>query len=336
MHSSISSFEGTEAAAAATHSMRRAVIALLAVVAGILASAELTARLEFDRISRIQRRMQNERSMAMTNLSHARSRQTVLLVGNSVVLEGIDFPALRQSLAPSVDTFRYVVELTTYYDWYYGLRRMFREGMRPTYVLIGFSAPHLNASTIRGDYAAYYLFDAAGVVDYTRAARLDLTAASSLLFAHYSSFYATRGEIRAFVMTRMFPEYGAALHNLGVKAAPQESDDEVARKAVDRLRALDELVRAYGSHLIVVIMPTNQFGESGLVAAGHATGTTVLCPLRRDRLRPDDYADGFHLNAHGRSSFTSALTEQLRTLLAAANSDDSPASLGHAAHTSLH
>jgi len=280
----------------------------------ILAGVEFVTRLGFDRISRLQRRIWEERRQAL-RISSNPGRPTILVAGNSLVEAAIDVPMLRQALGPSTDIHRYIVEQTTYFDWYYGLRRMFREGMRPAYVLIGFPASNLNSSAIRGDYSAYYLFDARGVIDYARAQRLDLTTSSSLLFAHYSSFYATRAEIRAFLMGKTFPAYGAALHNLTVRPAPPDTEEHVAWLATPRLRALDELTRGYGAKLIFVVIPTGQPGEQGIVTAGKNSGTAALLPLPTGTLNASDFADGFHLNARGRAIFTKALAGELETYL---------------------
>ena len=316
MPSSISSSDrGAVAARGVDRRAKRGAVLLLSALALTVASVELIARIGFDRLSRLQQRMQEERALAMQMSGHGSARPTMLVVGNSIAERGIDVRLLAEALSPRLRAGRYVVEGTTYFDWYYGLRRMFREGMRPSYVLMGFSAPHLNASQIRGDYSAYYLFDRSGVIEYARQAGLDLTTTSSLFFAHYSSFYAARSEIRAFLMNKMFPAYAAALHKMTVRPAPNETEEHIALAAAPRLQALRELSEEYGAQFLFAVIPTPQPGEDGLVAAGRMSRTTVLLPLRRRLVNASDFADDLHLNAAGRAMFTNALALALRNYL---------------------
>ena len=283
-------------------------------VAAVLLGAELVTRGGYDRVSRIQSRIREERA-ALSVLKEPLNKPSLLLVGNSIVLEGVDFPTFQQALSPRVQALRFVIEQTAYYDWYYGLRRLFAEGIRPTFVLIGFPAPHLNASYIRGDYSAHYLFDRAGIIDYARLSALGLTATSNLLFAHYSHFYGVRSELRGFLINKLFPSYSMDLHLLTMVRAEDDTDEHVAAVAQVRLEALDRLCRDNGAKLIFVIIPTGQAGENAMASAGRNAGTTVLMPVPRSNLNPTDFADGFHLGASGREIFTKALIEDLRRRL---------------------
>ena len=280
------------------------------VVAGVLAGSELVARAGYDRFSRIQSRTRQERA-ALSILKGPLNKPSLLMVGNSIMLEGVNFPEFQEALAPRVRSQRFIVEQTLYYDWYYGLKRLFAEGIRPTYLLIGFAAPHLNATYIRGDFSAHYLFDSAGIIDYSRLAALSLTETSNLLFAHYSGFYGVRSDIRAFLMYKLFPSYSADLYNLTLRRAEYDTDEHVAVVARGRLEALDTLCKVNGVKLIFVITPTGEPGENGIVAAGKSAGATVLMPVPRANLKPEDFADGFHLSASGRAIFTKALVEDL-------------------------
>src|SRR5208337_619075 len=81
----------------------------------------------------------------------------VVLIGNSLMLEGIDGPLLRAQLNPRYVPVPYFVLGTNYYDWFFGLRRLFAEGMRPEYIVIGLSPNQLASSDVRGDISARYL-----------------------------------------------------------------------------------------------------------------------------------------------------------------------------------
>ena len=89
-----------------------------------------------DRVSRIQRRTVEEYRLAQTIGADTCGRKHVLLVGNSLLDEDVRFDRVRDALADRWDARRFVIEQTFYYDWYYGLKRLFREGARPDVVIV--------------------------------------------------------------------------------------------------------------------------------------------------------------------------------------------------------
>ena len=56
----------------------------------------------------------------------------------------------------------YFVLATEYYDWLFGLKRLFAEGVRPRFVVLGLSPNQLASPRFHGDYSAQYLFEAIG------------------------------------------------------------------------------------------------------------------------------------------------------------------------------
>jgi hypothetical protein len=292
----------------------RWIFAALAGIATVLVGMEAATRLEFDKISKLQSRMHAERAKVASQLTKPSSKTTVLMVGNSLLLEGVDFDEFRSSLSVQAQAYRYIVTQTAYWDWFYGLRRLFSEGVRPTYLLLGMSPSQLARDSTRGDYSAFYLFDLRGVIDYSRQQHLDFTTASSLLFAHSSQFYAARSEIRATLIERFFPSYFEALHLVTTATAP-EDNGRLQAIVAERLVALDELCRANGVKLLFVVPPTDEESEPPAVAAGREAGVPVLLPVRRQTLTTNQFADGFHLNAGGRKIFTRALIDTMETIL---------------------
>src|SRR6266567_3933514 len=134
MHSSISSSEPIDRSlpvAKANFRPRHAIIAILASVACVMLSAELLSRFAFPRISQIESRITRDEHQIMAIASADRnSPPTVLLVGNSLLLRGLEYPRIRTELAPDAQVFRLVIENTEYLDWHYGLRHMFESGVR--------------------------------------------------------------------------------------------------------------------------------------------------------------------------------------------------------------
>jgi hypothetical protein len=279
----------------------------------------MVTRVGFDRVSKLQQRMRHERTALDLDFSRdlgGRSgRPSILLAGNSLLLEGVDFDELRHALSSRGRAYRYIVTQTVYFDWYYGLRRLFAEGVRPTYLLFGMSSSHLVRSSIRGDYSAYYLFDLPGLLEYSYRQHTDLTTASSLVFAHFSKLYSVRSEIRATLVEKLLPSYADALHTISSRANEPALGQPLESAAAQRLRELDQLCRSNGVRLIFILPPTDSISEHPILAAGRRAGVSVLLPLSRSALADDQFSDGFHLNQRGRAVFTRALIANLLPLL---------------------
>jgi len=68
----------------------------------------------------------------------------ILLVGNSLLNEGVDFPQFTADMPTKWRIKRLVIESTTYIEWYYGLGRIFRDGARPDLVCLMLSWEQLH------------------------------------------------------------------------------------------------------------------------------------------------------------------------------------------------
>jgi hypothetical protein len=313
MHSSISvsnSTPGHPVGAA------RAIWLLLLGCLLIAGAAEAVARLALDRVSKIQRRTALEYEAARSiGGDDSSGRRPLLVVGNSLLDEGVRFDRVHAALNERWDARRFVVEQTYYYDWYYGLRRLFREGSRPEVVAIMLSPLQWFRSDSRGDYSAQFLMSA---VDLPRAAHdlgLHPTQATNLVFAKASKFWGARTEIRNFVLGRAIPGLGALMNLSSVVDPHQLTDEEVEGVAKDRLDRLNEIVRANGAQLIVLVPPIMKTpdGSLGLVRAAQRAGIAALRPVVSGAYGQEMYRDaGFHLNPVGATAFTERLIPALQ------------------------
>src|ERR1700680_4171739 len=98
MPSSISNSERAALAntegAASRQSIQRATVSLILVITGIMLSAALSARFLFPRISHIQQRIvQDQRQVLAFRTPPRDAEPFILLVGNSLLLRGLDYPA---------------------------------------------------------------------------------------------------------------------------------------------------------------------------------------------------------------------------------------------------
>lgn len=235
-------------------------------------------------------------------------KQTILFLGNSLPLEGIDIPQLRTSLGHRAVCIPFFIEQTQYLDWYFGMRRLFEEGSKPDIVVVSMSIPHLMSSLIRGDYSSFYLFRTADFPEIKRDTHSNLTTMSGLLLAHYSLFYAGRTPLRNFLLNKIDPSYGNFLHGLSTRPAlytnPGAADDILTK----RLQELRELSNAEGVRFVFLLPPGFGPNESTLVVSGKQAGAQVIVPIDLNAFDRDKFRDGFHLNKAGSIIFTRQLS----------------------------
>lgn len=279
---------------------------------------EVAARVGLDRASRIQRRMVQEYREAR-GIGHDQVRgHHLLMVGNSLLDEGVQFDRLRAALEARFDARRFMVEQTVYYDWYYALRRLFREGARPDVVVVMLGTGHWLSPNIRGDYSAQYLMSGADLPLVARDLHLHPTQATGLLFAGVSKFWGARVEMRNFVLGRFMPDLGRLMtFTSAVDRRPLVTADiePVLRTRIARMR---EVTDRYGSALVVVVAPVldPNDGSTALVDAARAERVPVLNPVTSGSLSASLYRDGFHLNEEGAQLFTDRLIPALSGELA--------------------
>jgi hypothetical protein len=285
---------------------------LLVCTALILISIEGAARFGLERVSRIHRRIMQETAEARNHTQPSvNGRQTVLLLGNSLLLEGIDVD-LFNSLQSRYEAQRYTVEQTFYLDWFYAMRRLFRHGTRASMAVLCLNAPQFIAPSIRGDYSANVLFDMQDIWPASRDSDATLTKTSGYYLAHYSLFYAMRGELRSVLMFRIAPPVVAMWHQAVTRPGVIPPDDQMIPIMAARLRKLRELCASYGAEFVFLVPPDRQRGDIAMLRAGEQSGVRVLRPIPNISLPLDFYQeDGFHLNSKGATLFTTGTVNEL-------------------------
>lgn len=289
---------------------------LIALICTALAAVEIAARSVVPRISRVEGRAAGE----YAGIYHPPAqRPLVLFLGNSLLGEAIAFPDLRQSLVEHFDARRYFVDDTSYYDWYYGMRRIFAEGARPRTVVLMLSDLQLSMSRIRGDYSAYRLLRTADIPELARTLQLHPTEMAGLVVASQSAFYGLRGEIRKVLLGRLMPDLPRlmAMITKGRRGTPLDNATfyPIARDRLAKLRALCE---ANGAGLIMLVPPLlHEPGDEVLygdrvLRAARESGVEILRPFPQGYFLPEHFRDGFHLNDTGRAMYTSRLTAELK------------------------
>jgi hypothetical protein len=296
---------------------RRATIAAVALLLTVIFGAEMLSRYAFPRISQIERRIADDKREVMsTATTNPGSPPTVLLVGNSLLLRGLDYPRLRMEMAPDARVLRFAIENTEYLDWYYGLKHIFAAGVRPSTVVLCLNLGQTVSSKTLGDYSARHLFGVSELLPVAHEAGMNATRTSGLFLAHWSAFYSGRATIRNFILNKTAPGYTAALHALAdAPAPPPPWGDTTVSKARIRLNAIQQLCHEYGVELVLLIPPSLSRQNEMLASAAVLQHVNLDYPMPQGTLGPEFFADGAHLNPAGAALFTDALARCLRARL---------------------
>ena len=234
------------------------------------------------------------------------------LAGNSCLEYGVDLVQLQASLSSVVRIQRLMVLASTYEDWYYGLKKIFREGSRPQYVALMLSPMQLSLNFPTSELSAVYLYSGSDLGRVADDQHMSPTERATLYITHYSPFWGSREATRHWKQ-KTLPGYEAAM-KIQSQRLSQQHDFQLDPQ---RIQDLKLLCARYNTELILVIPPTGQpadtVGADQVHAAARAIGVSVLQPLPNTSVDSTYYQDdGYHLNAKGSRLFTSLLVGALR------------------------
>jgi hypothetical protein len=291
--------------------LRPWIFVLLGLIAAFYAATELAAMGFLKWLSKTDQRVREERAAA---IHPAAGDPELLLVGNSLLEFGVDVPELTRALAGVYRPQRFMMEASSYLDWYYGLSRLFREEARPRVVVLMLSGRQLLGPSVAGDDFAHYLMDWRDVLHVAGEIGADHTQMTNLLAARISPFYGTRTHIRNRLLTAILPSFGEMTAHLHGPRADLVESEETRMLMLGRVARLDELCRQNGARLMVVVLPTNEEhdGSSLLQLAGQAAQVEVHVPADYGHYDLSDFRDGFHMSESGSKKFTAVLAAQLR------------------------
>ncbi len=294
------------------------IVALLAGLALILLGLEASSPFILTRLSKTERRVETEMKAAYTlQPVTADGRPTVLLAGNSLLLEDVQLDRLKDNLAPSFEVSRLGIEQTHYLDWYFGLRRLLQQGARPSVIVLSLATDQLASRFTLGESFAHRQMSARDFPLTVRKANLDRTTASTYFFAHWSQWLADKGFIRQDALILMVPNFRYLAGRIADHGPHVDDPQLLLRMAEERLGELHELERTYGVRIVLLVPPELHPDHSQEVQElGAKASVPVLVPSPPGEMPRDLYRDGFHLNRHGAEFFTARLTEQLRAELA--------------------
>jgi hypothetical protein len=296
-------------------SARTGIAALLTGLALILLGLELSSPLILNRLSRIERRVENETQAAHTLRPFTPDgRPTVLLVGNSLLLEGVQADALRDNLSAKYAVSRLAIEQTHYLDWYFGLRRLLEEGSRPSVIILTLATDQLASRFTLGESFAHRQMSALDFPLAVREAKLDKTTASTYFFAHWSNWLADKGFIRQDVLILLMPNFRALAGRIADHGPHVYEPTVLLGMAKQRLPELHDLAQTYGVKIVLLVPPTlHQDYSQEVQVLGDKVGVPVWVLSPPGEFPRDLFLDGFHLNLRGSEIFTTRLANRIRT-----------------------
>jgi len=242
----------------------------------------------------------------------------VLLVGNSLLEAGVEVAALDTALRPEHRAVRFAISSTTYYDWYFGLRRLMNAGSRPETVVLCLEPRHLLYDFIRDEIFARYNMQLRDIFRVSRTVGLSPTETSELFFANVSEFWSLRKEVRKNLLGRLMPSFPAlAAMITRTTAPPRPVVSALSTTGAQRMVAVRQEVESHGVRFVMALVPPIQNQEAEVLRKlGVDNDVVVITPVTDAVLQPSDYGpDKYHLSAQGRDKYTAALARDLRRVL---------------------
>jgi hypothetical protein len=287
---------------------------LLAGLALLYLVLELSSPLILSRLSRTEQRVDMELRAAKTlGPTVTDGRPTMLLAGNSLLLQDVQIDALKEQLSNQYSVSRVGIEQTHYLDWYFGLRRLLQEGSRPNLVVLSLATDQLSSPFTLDESFARRQMAARDLPLVIREKDLDRTTASTYFFAHWSNWLGDKGFIRQCVMILLVPNFRGLGARIADHGAHISDPVRLLNAAKGRLAQLHELSDRYQVRIVLLIPPALHEDHSREVQElGAQAGIPVWVPVQPGGFSRDYFSDGFHLNAHGAEIFTGRLLQQIR------------------------
>ncbi|MEZ2346224.1 hypothetical protein [Terriglobus sp. RCC_193] len=227
-------------------------------------------------------------------------RPTVLLVGNSLILEAVDMDALRTQMRSQYDVHRLVLESTGYPDWSLILPSLFQQGARPSYVVLTISPAQMSSHVPVFMETTHYLLTPHEVLELSRRDHGGASAYVMHFLEYVSPYWGTRSSAQV-AFKDAIPGYRSILFATGTEMlGPQQFDPE-------RMRELAAVCKQYNVKLMYLALPANDpngdQNAAQIQQAAAANSVPYLRPMADSDFHGDDYTDFIHLSAQGKAKF---------------------------------
>jgi hypothetical protein len=260
-----------------------------------------------------------ERALAVR---HRGGYTQVVVLGNSLVYEGLSEASLQETMGDRVLIETAGVPGSTYFDWEYGLRALLARGSQPDVVVFGISPSQFLRTPAVTALPVSELWRSEEVYSYYRDWHPNPTIVADLLLEHYSTFFAMRDTFRIYGRKQIYGypsmvrEWGPG----GVNTNPAPSPGSMLEATfVKRIAGLQAECGAH-ARLVLIVVPTRQasdeMDEPALRAAALQLGVPVIEPVgEREWPAPKFQDDGYHLTKSASAELSVLAGEDLLRLL---------------------
>ena len=291
---------------------------LVAVALVYLGAIEVAARVLLPAHSALAARIRSDWSAArQLGISPSHDRHSFLLVGNSLLLAGVDRKQLSAMQQDSTLNVAIVpVENTEFLDWYFGVQRLLAEGSRPEFVVLCLPPQYLISDRTDGEMFARTLMRPSDILRVKQAAGLDWTTTSTYLMASASAWMGNSAGIRNWIRNETVPGMAELAKYFPQPKATYPSANVIEEIVGQRLTQFAAMCATHECKALLLVPPLMRDRRDGSLAAvaraGRAAAVPVLIPVAPGELGAGFFFDGFHLNQRGAEIFTARLLEALK------------------------
>lgn len=287
----------------------------------VSASIEGGARLLRDRRPLTVRVEQSIRQAA--SIKPTPDHVQVLIVGNSLVYDGVDRNAFQQGAGSKYRVHASGIPGSTFSDWKYGIEALFDRGSKPDVLVLAMSPAQVLRSAKATDTVAAKLWLSRQVLSYSLTEGTGPDQFAELVLDHYSTFFYLRQTFRIFVR-KLIPGYegiaNTLLANPAISAAKPGTNEVLIARYRDQLSATESMCRGHNARFIFLIVPTRQVEdakeEPALEVAAQSLGIQVISPVSEQEWPLSQYKpDGYHLSAQAASVFSTLAGTELKRKL---------------------
>ena len=224
-----------------------------------------------------QREVEDRRAAVLLQPTMPDGSTSILVVGNSLLLHGIDRARLQREMGSRYHVVLYPIEDTTYLDWYFGLRRLFADGARPNVLVLCISVRQLVSNQTKGEGFAHTMMRIADLPAVVRAGHLNMMTASEYFFANPSAWLGGRSSLRNGLLERWLPNASTLAGALTVREPPSPiANPATISRALQRLRDTANLCGSYGARFALLVPPSLNRSDSAEAVRSAAELTGLL------------------------------------------------------------
>ncbi len=292
---------------------------VLGFVLGTLLVSELAMRSVESRLSLdIKHLQQFEKIVARLDSQEIENTQTVLVVGNSLVREGIRPETFRKTTANQIRSPFAVERLhpdsTAFAEWYYAIDRfVLTEHRSPNAIVLVFQGGHLRDAPSHhvNELGRYYC----GPEQLTDLARFDLRTLEQWLqfcLCSLSSSLTNHDRVERRALNSFIPNYRDGIQELNRRSQRQNPNaDEVV--SYHRLSKLIQLLQSRQIATVLVEIPIQNPTPIDPELEQLAIDKDILLvrATQVSTLTPHDFTDGLHMNATAAERYSQELANAI-------------------------